>query len=70
MAYSGGFKPRPLFSFGPPLRLGMAGFSELFDVKLIAPPSSKEIVEILNANLPEGVTIRGPEALASLAKMM
>jgi radical SAM family uncharacterized protein/radical SAM-linked protein len=33
IAYSKGFRPRPLFSFGPALSLGISSFNEYFEVK-------------------------------------
>ena len=32
LAYSGGYHPQPMLSFGPALRLGMAGLAELIEV--------------------------------------
>ncbi len=57
LAYSKGFHPTPLVSYGPPLRLGAAGLGEVVEVKLTQPCPVEEITRRVNATLPEGVCL-------------
>ncbi|MFQ5655269.1 MAG: TIGR03936 family radical SAM-associated protein, partial [Planctomycetota bacterium] len=68
--YSAGFHPQPVFSFGPPLRLGLAALSELFEVRLCRRVPAAELVVRLNGALPGGLVIRGGhEVLAGAPKL-
>jgi radical SAM family uncharacterized protein/radical SAM-linked protein len=55
--YSRGFSSVPVMSFGPALRVGIAGQREYFDAELMLPFHAKAAVELLNRTLPEGVKI-------------
>jgi radical SAM family uncharacterized protein/radical SAM-linked protein len=58
LEYSKGFHPFPKISFGPPLRLGISGMSEYFDME-ITPPFDLEVNRgKLNGMLPEGVYVK------------
>jgi radical SAM-linked protein len=49
-AYSQGFRPKPRFTFGPALALGVASLDEKIDVDLIDPPrDSTELLQRLNS---------------------
>ncbi len=53
--YSGGFHPSPRISFGPALKVGVAGLKEYMDVELILPFDISEGLMNLNRTLPEGI---------------
>lgn len=54
--YTTGFNPRPDLSFGPALSLGVASLDEYVDVKLLSPPSDRNLVlESLRAASAEGL---------------
>ena len=70
LSYSQGFHPIPQFSFGPPLRLGAAGLAELLEVKVRGAAGSispEEIAARVNASLPEGIRLRGGDAVGAQA---
>ncbi len=50
-----GFNPHPYISIALPLSLGYTGECELLDIVLRSDETEKEIVEKLNAALPEGI---------------
>jgi len=66
-AYSQGFHPIPKLSFGPPLKLGLAGFSEMVEVRIHDQVDPSQLVEALNRNLPEGILIRGAHSVGEAA---
>jgi radical SAM-linked protein len=47
--YSQGFHPKPRYSFGPALGLGIASLDEKIDVDLIDPPEREVVLQRLNA---------------------
>jgi len=55
--YSKGFNPKPEISFGPPLRVGISGLSEYFDMKVFPPFDLYDNKDKLNLCLPEGINI-------------
>lgn len=57
-SYSRGFHPIPQMSFGPPLRLGMAGLSEVMDLKLQQQVEPEALHVALAAQCPEGIELR------------
>ena len=57
VAYSQGFHPLPLLSFGPPLSVGVGGLKEYFDVDLVSYMAPSSFIESLNAQLPEGLRV-------------
>ncbi|MEM7165422.1 MAG: TIGR03960 family B12-binding radical SAM protein [Planctomycetota bacterium] len=59
LGYSQGFHPQPLISYGPPLRLGVPGLSELMEVKIVEELPAEEVVRRVNEQLPRGVELRG-----------
>ncbi len=61
--YSQGFNPKPKFTFGPALALGVASLDEKIDVDLIDPPSSRDMLELLNASSGSGLKFVAAEQL-------
>ncbi|MCL2574096.1 MAG: TIGR03936 family radical SAM-associated protein [Defluviitaleaceae bacterium] len=59
VAYSEGFNPHQLLSFAAPLPLGMGGFEEMLEIFLIYEVNVKEIVTLLQDQLPDGIDIVG-----------
>jgi len=57
IAYSEGFNPHQLLSFALPLSLGYHSNAEYLDLSLTVPLECKEIVESLNAAMPDGIKI-------------
>jgi radical SAM-linked protein len=57
LAYSQGFHPHPLLSFGPPRSTGMAGTAEQFDVRLTSLWEPARLADALQAQMPRGATI-------------
>ena len=57
-SYSQGFHPIPRMAFGPPLRLGMAGLSEVVDLRLQQQVDPESLHAALAAQCPEGVELR------------
>ncbi|MDR1947325.1 MAG: TIGR03960 family B12-binding radical SAM protein [Desulfovibrio sp.] len=66
MAFSRGFHPLPLLSFGRALPVGVESESEWFSLYLRAPYPAPDAVEALNAGLPAGLTVLSadPQPLA------
>ncbi len=57
IAFSEGFNPHPLLTFALPLSVGYTSECEILEIVLTESVPSEEIVERLNAVLPEGVKI-------------
>jgi len=55
--YSKGFSSVPVMSFGPALRVGIAGLREYLDAELLLPFNAESGVALLNSTLPEGMHI-------------
>jgi radical SAM family uncharacterized protein/radical SAM-linked protein len=68
--YSEGFHPAPKISFGPALRVGVAGRREYLDLELIAPVDIEKAREALNRTLPEGIQANGMERLTGREKSL
>src|SRR6185295_3023817 len=58
LAFSQGHHPHIKMSFGPPLPLGFRSRAEVFDLECSRPPGF-DLVERLNAVLPDGITVTG-----------
>jgi len=54
-AYSKGYHPRPMFKFGPPLPVGIAGLRECLDIALEYQVPGW--IDTINATLPTGIKI-------------
>jgi radical SAM family uncharacterized protein/radical SAM-linked protein len=59
VAYSGGFHPHPIISFGPALAVGVEGLNEYFDIELTALMGISDFIKAVNSELPEGLEIHG-----------
>jgi radical SAM family uncharacterized protein/radical SAM-linked protein len=59
LAFSQGFNPKMLMSYGPALPLGMAALAEIMEFKSLEPISSTNFLEKINAVLPEGLRFIG-----------
>lgn len=57
LKYSEGFHPMPKVSFDDPLPLGMASLSESFCITVPDKFSPKEVKELINLELPEGLMV-------------
>lgn len=57
IAYSQGFNPHPVMSFGSALALGWTSEYEILDVKLSAPMGRKRTEEAMRAALPEDLPV-------------
>lgn len=57
ISYSQGFNPHPLVSFALPLAVGATSEAEYMDVELDEKISAREIMDRLNAVLPDGIKI-------------
>ncbi len=55
--YSRGFSSVPVMSFGPALRVGIAGLREYLEAELLLPFNAEAGVELLNSTLPEGLHV-------------
>ena len=55
--FSKGFHPKPEISFGPSLRVGVAGLREYFDMEVFTPFDVQLYKALLNSTLPEGIKI-------------
>jgi radical SAM-linked protein len=61
--YSQGFNPKPKFTFGPALALGVASLDEKIDVDLIDPPAPSDLLQLLNASSGSGLKFVAAEEL-------
>lgn len=55
--FSRGFHPHPKFSFATALSVGVESWAEYLDLELVPGPAPEEVVDRLNAALPEGMRI-------------
>lgn len=55
--YSRGFSSVPVMSFGPALRVGIAGLREYLEAELLLPFNTDSGAELLNSTLPEGMHV-------------
>lgn len=55
VAYSQGFNPHPVISFGLPLSVGVTSECELVDLDVDSDIAPQEFVDMLNVGLPEGL---------------
>src|SRR5262249_46779318 len=57
LAFSSGHHPLPRMSFGPALSVGFASLGEYLDLDLTEHWTARDVMQALNAELPDGVTI-------------
>jgi radical SAM family uncharacterized protein/radical SAM-linked protein len=55
--YSLGFHPHPKFSFATALSVGVESWAEYFDMEIDAGLEAHQVLDALNASLPEGIRI-------------
>jgi len=67
LAYSAGFNPKPILSFGPPLPLGVESEAEYFDLELTCDLPEEEVKKALREQLPPGMEVETVEKLAPKA---
>lgn len=70
VAWSKGFNPRPKLSLGPARGVGIEGCSEYLDVELKTEANARELVEKLNAILPQGIFILAVREIPQSGKML
>ncbi|MCH5277362.1 MAG: TIGR03960 family B12-binding radical SAM protein [Desulfovibrionaceae bacterium] len=70
LAFSQGFHPLPLLSFGRALPVGMASRSEWCIVTLRAPLRAEEVLERLDSRMPDGMTLIRAELLPLTGKVI
>jgi radical SAM-linked protein len=70
VAYSGGFSPRPKFSFGLALSVGHESEAEYLDVELATSVDLEDLPARLTAVLPQGLAITAVGALAGGEKSL
>lgn len=64
LAYSVGFHPKPILSFGPPLPLGVESVAEYFDLELTRTLAEEEVELALKQQLPPGMEVIAVQKLA------
>ena len=63
VAYSQGYNPHPLLSFGPALPVGMEGLRELIDIFFSQPVEPANFIDAMNATLPEGIAVHAASVI-------
>ncbi|MFW6022149.1 MAG: TIGR03936 family radical SAM-associated protein [Halanaerobiaceae bacterium] len=70
LAYSQGYNPHIILSLSQPLKVGMVGRGEYFDLELSEDISPKDFIKSVNQKMPEGIKIleakKVPENIKSL----
>lgn len=57
ICYSKGYSPHQLISFAAPLGVGITSSGEYMDIVMNDCPSSKELIDIINAQMAEGIQV-------------
>ena len=57
ISFSGGFSPKPVIRFGPPIPVGFAAEKELLDIRVDGAIDAEVLATELNENLPAGITV-------------
>jgi len=70
LAYSQGFNPHIILSLGQPLKVGMIGRGEYFDLELAEDIDINTFINSVNDNLPEGIKILRAELIPSNTKSL
>jgi len=70
LAYSQGFNPHILLSLGQPLKVGMIGRGEYFDLELAEDIDMNTFINSVNENLPEGIKILRAEVIPDNTKSL
>ena len=61
--FSKGFHPKPAVSFGPSLRVGVAGTREYFDMEVFTPFDVQLYSALLNSTLPDGIKVNAMQVI-------
>jgi radical SAM-linked protein len=61
--FSKGFHPKPAVSFGPSLRVGVAGTREYFDMEVFTPFDVQSYSALLNSTLPDGIRVNAMQVI-------
>ncbi|MCR5748454.1 MAG: TIGR03936 family radical SAM-associated protein [Lachnospiraceae bacterium] len=59
MIYTEGFSPHQKMSFAMPLSVGYESDAEYFDIEVYSAGSSKTVIDSMNANQADGITVTG-----------
>ncbi|MCK9223213.1 MAG: TIGR03936 family radical SAM-associated protein [Limnochordia bacterium] len=70
VAFSEGFNPHMLLSFGPPLSVGFCSLSEYVDLRLAEDMVPDDLVEALNGQLPKGLRVISAKEKAGGTSLM
>lgn len=68
VAYSKGYSPHQIISFAAPMPLGMTSEGEYFDGDFVSVTNSQDMIDRLNATMPEGVKVLDIVQLEECAK--
>lgn len=68
IAYSAGFSPHQIMSFAAPLGLGLESNGEYMDIEVNSLTSSKDFMNVLNAQMVDGIRILEAKLLPDNAK--
>jgi radical SAM-linked protein len=63
VSFTGGYSPRPMIHFGPPVPVGYAARDELLDIRVDGLVDAGKLIRGLNQNLPAGIAVLDVEKL-------
>ncbi len=63
VSFTGGYTPRPVIHFGPPVPVGYAACNELLDIRVDGEIDAGALTAVLNEKLPAGITVSEVEKL-------
>jgi radical SAM family uncharacterized protein/radical SAM-linked protein len=70
LGYSQGFHPMPLIQYGPALGVGVIGENELLDFESLDELNEAQVVDRMNASLPEGLRFKSIQRLGGDARSL
>ncbi|MCL2753192.1 MAG: TIGR03936 family radical SAM-associated protein [Defluviitaleaceae bacterium] len=68
VAYSQGFNPHQLLSIAMPLSMGMMGHNEIVEIYLTKQVNVSEMIDSLNKQMPEGMSILDVKEVPNIGK--
>lgn len=68
IAYSQGYSPHQILSFAAPLGVGLTSDGEYLDMELVSSKSSAEMLDIMNAQMTEGIQLLSLKCLPENSK--
>lgn len=68
ICYTTGFSPHQIMSFAAPLGVGVESEGEYFDIEVESVTTAKEMIDLLNAQMAEGIVIEGMRILPDNVK--